>query len=182
MTDLEGHDDRYWLLFAARCGHVPSMIEAGYPKKYTTRTTVPCGANRLEIVTHCDPLTRETGFPVCRKQVFSFFDGNNRLLRKHTAINRPVGREDRAIVWYGACMSQEERTYYVVGSTNFGGSCCEWHDVFDTKGSYLGSLNDRTSFQVRRRVLSREAEEDIFSHYFFEWEAERIRINEYPTF
>jgi hypothetical protein len=181
MTDLEGHDDHYWLLFAARCGHVPSMIEVGYPKKYTTRTTVPCGATRLEIVTHCEPLTRETGFPVCRRQVFSFFDGNNRLLRKHTAINRPVGREDRVIASDVSCLSDRGIDYYVVGSSNFGGSCCDWSDVFDNKGKYLGSTDMRTTFQVRLKSVPRNLGDQLFGHYR-NWDLLEVDIESYPKF
>lgn len=181
IQDIDGHDDRYWLLFAAKCGHIPSMIKLGYPQRYSTTTIVTCGENKLEIVTECDPLTREKGISVCPKQVLSFFDMTDRLSKKQIAINKPINREYSVLAWAAVCASNQMGWYYVIRSTDFGGSCCEWEDVFDKAGRYMGSTNKRTSFQVEIKTLPKRLEEAIFRN-FEDWDAIETQINSYPKF
>ena len=171
-------DYNYWLIYAAKCGHIPSIIELGYPNKYSTNTIIPCGDSKLEIITECNPLDNKIRYPVCDKQKFLFFDNKNNLLNKQVANNKPLQRENRVLAWSAVCTENLDG-YYVITSTNFGGSCCEWEDVFDKTGIYIGSTDKRSSFEVVPRFLSDQQKDKIFRN-FKSWTV--IEVNSYPRY
>lgn len=185
IRDADGHDSSYWLLYAAKCGDIPSKIELGHPE-YTTTTAARCGKTRLEILTFCNPLDRKIGYPICPKQILSFYDENNKLLRKYTALNRPIYEtEDGVIIWAIFCTEVKGRKYYYAESADSGVSCCSWGDVFDEQGRYVGSSSKRTSFLLKRKPLPKWLGQKLLRGYEIwnhDWDATETEIEQYPKF
>jgi hypothetical protein len=189
IKDTEGRDHRFWLLYAAKCGDIPSMIEIGFPGKYYATTQIPCGDHKLDILTECTSLNKEMGYPVCKKQIFSFFDNKNKLLKKRTAVYT-TPPDDRSIAYTVSCISDKEGKpfYYDIDSTNFG-SCygggarvCGWHDVFDIKGRYAGYVGvdvSYTYFKVVHKRVPPDIEERIQNNKV-DWLLSEINL--YPKF
>jgi len=144
-TDPDGHNAGYWYEIAARAGHIGALLTIGYSKRYTAETIVTCNGTSMKITSMCDPISRNGDQAHCYKQTLEFFDGRHKSTSKHIARYSNY-RKDLSVAVNASCVQGNKEFYYVIYSYDFGGSCCEWQDIFSRFGKYVGSTAKKSYF------------------------------------
>lgn len=95
-----------------------------------------CGTNTIKLVTSCVG-PRETAF--CSKQIISFYDDKMHNV-KDIYYHHKKDQHDQSFIAEATCFKLRQQFLISLFNTNFSNcDSCEWIDLFDLNGSYIGS-------------------------------------------
>jgi hypothetical protein len=142
INDFFGNGAEYWYARAAELGSVPAKLELGYAAKYSVDTKISCSNTTMTITTRCDSFGGGASNVFCSAQVFSFSSvGGDKISER--GVQYINYKNAPSIAYQAACSAVGSSNYYIVYSAIFSAdsSCaeCEWYDVFDLRGGYVGS-------------------------------------------
>jgi len=148
--------------FFSLCLFLFFLPTAWAQKDYKTTYQLTCGPTKVTISNTCAMLTEYD--PFCSRQEIEFFNTNSGKTTKQVYLPKWFDffyTQGFAGRW--ACL-KDQKSYFIIAESTDYGSChtCEWNDIFDINGKYLGS-----NIKGYTHALSRAFKKFQFPHKFY---------------
>jgi len=107
-------------------------------KNYETTYKLTCGPTEVTLTNTCTMLTKYQHF--CSKQKLEFFNAKTSKKTEQKYLPKPI-KDDLQIFTAQLICLKNRGVYYIRTSNIASGGCsnCEWEDIFDANGKYIGS-------------------------------------------
>jgi hypothetical protein len=107
-------------------------------KNYETTYKLDCGPTQVTITNTCTWLDEEDIF--CSKQKLKFFNTKTGKSTEQVYLPKPLENVPQIFAAELTCLNHKRSYYITVGNATFANcSTCEWDDVFDLNGRYIGT-------------------------------------------